>query len=210
MDLLASNNYQNRSFLIVDHIKQSRETLKTFAINQGVSRVDVCQRLSEVIHQCENFNYDVILLGYDLGEGRENGQQILEELRQRQLLTRQCIVIMITGEITQAMVLAALEHKPNDYLAKPYTLKNLHDRIARNFKKVTAMKSIYTAIDQNDLQTVVSLCDDAIDANSPYRNECIGIKARQLLALGEVEQAEKNIPTKYCTTKQSMGTYRSR
>ena len=36
---------------------------------------------------------------------------------------------MITGEISQAMVLAALEHKPDDYLTKPYSQKDLATRL---------------------------------------------------------------------------------
>lgn len=191
MDLLANNNYKNKSFLIVDHVKQSRDTLKTFAVNQGCSRVDICFRLSEVVSQCENFDYDVILLGYDLGEDRENGQQVLEELRQRELIRRQCIIIMITGEITQAMVLAALEHKPNEYLAKPFTLKDLHNRISRSFKKISVMKVIYQGLDNEDLESVIALCDQQIALDSVYKAECLGIKARQLLALGKDTEAEE-------------------
>lgn len=189
MDLLANNNYRNRSFLIVDHVKQSRDTLKTFAVNQGCSRVDLCFRLSEVIFQCENFDYDVILLGYDLGEDRENGQQVLEEIRQRSLISRHCIVIMITGEVTQAMVLAALEHKPNEYLAKPYTLQDLHVRITRSFKKIAVMKDIYKALDESSPNAVIELCDIQIALDNAYKTECLGIKSRQLLALGREEEA---------------------
>ncbi len=188
---MADSNFKDSSFLIIDSIKQSRDTLKTFASNLGCSRVDLAYRMADIVNHCENISYDVLLLGYDLGEGKENGQQVLEELRERSLLGRHCIVIMITGEITQAMVLAALEHKPNEYLAKPYTLNDLLSRLNRSYKKVRAMRAIYKALDQNEFQQVIELCDKQIDKGSAYKTECLGIKSRQYLALGHIEDARQ-------------------
>lgn len=191
MNSIASNNFNNSRFLIIDSIKQSREMLKNFANGLGCARVDTASRNFEVVNKCAEINYDVLLLGYDLGEGRENGQQILEELRERSLIGRHCIVIMITGEITQAMVLAALEHKPSEYVTKPYTLSDLLTRLERCYKKVTAMRSIYHALDQQDLTQVIKLCDQALDKGTAYTTECLGIMSRQYFELNQFDLAKE-------------------
>jgi len=93
--------------------------------------------------------------------------------------------------VSQSMVLAALEHKPDEYLTKPYTLKDLTTRLNRCFEKKISMHYIYQAMDNNDRQKVIDLCGRKISENSPYKHECLGIRSRQHFKLGEFEQAKK-------------------
>ncbi|WP_440876880.1 response regulator [Thalassotalea sp. PLHSN55] len=189
--LMSQIDFTNTKFLIVDSVKQSSATLKNFIQNLGCARVDESSRINEILSLCESFDYDCILLGYDLGQGKKNGQQLLEELRLKKLISRHCIVIMITAELSQEMVLAALEHKPNEYLAKPYTLKDLTTRIDRSFKKIKAMQFIYKALDNNEHKKVIYLCQQKIDDNSPYALECAGIISRQYFQLKQFDQANQ-------------------
>lgn len=188
---MASVDYGSKRFLIIDNIKQSRDTLKIFAYSLGVHAVDTSHHAPDLFALCEANNYDVVLLGYDLGDNRKNGQQILEELRNKTLISRECIVIMITAEVSQAMVLAALEHKPDEYLIKPYTIKDLRTRLDRCAEKKRLMQAIYRAMDAQQAEQVVSLCDYAIRNGTPYKCECLGIKARQLFELKDYEKAKK-------------------
>lgn len=188
---MVNIDYGDKRFLIVDNIKQSRDTLKIFAYSLGVLSVDTSCYSPDIMSLCEANNYDVILLGYDLGDDRKNGQQILEQLRANNMLLRSTIIIMITAEVSQSMVLAALEHKPDEYLTKPYTLKDLTTRLTRCFEKKYAMKDIYQAMDNDDRHKVIELCKTLIQQNSPYKNECLGIRSRQHFELGEYEQAKK-------------------
>lgn len=188
---MVSIDYGSKRFLIVDNIKQSRDTLKIFAYSLDVLSVETSHHAPDIIALCETTAYDVVLLGYDLGDNKKNGQQVLEELRAKNLLSRQCIVIMITAEVSQAMVLAALEHKPDEYLIKPYTFKDLYTRLTRAFEKKIAMSNIYLAMDKNDRKAVIELCKQETYKNSPYKHECLGIRSRQHFELGEYQQAKK-------------------
>lgn len=188
---MSNIDYNNKRLLIVDNIKQSRDNLKIFAYSLGVQKVDTSFHAPDVYNLCESNEYDFILLGYDLGDNRKNGQQILEELRAKNSLSRNCAIIMITAEVSQAMVLAALEHKPDEYLTKPYTHKDLTARLHRCFEKKQVMKHIYSAMDENDHQRVIELCKNEIHNNSPYKNECLGIKSRQHFELEEYDKAKK-------------------
>lgn len=184
-------NCSKKSFLIVENIKQSRDTIKLFTYSIGAEYVDVTHRASNVISMCEDNQYDIIFLGYDLGENKKNGQQILEELRVKNLISRHCIIIMITAEVSQAMVLAALEHKPDEYLVKPYSLKDIKLRLSRSLSKKSAMEKIYAAMDNADHQLVLSLTATEIAKNSAYKSECLGIMSRQYFELEQFEYASK-------------------
>jgi len=91
---MASIDFGNKRFLIVDNIKQSRDTLKIFAYSLGVHSVETSCHAPDVIALCETNEFDVILLGYDLGDDKKNGQQILEQLRANGTLSRNSIIIM--------------------------------------------------------------------------------------------------------------------
>jgi DNA-binding response OmpR family regulator/TolA-binding protein len=184
-------NYGKKRFLIVDNIKPSRDALKQLAISLNADRIDSTLYPNDVITMCENIKYDIIFLGYDLGEDQKNGQQILEELRITGGIGRQCIVIIITAEISQEMVLAALEHKPDDYLTKPYTINDLTTRLDRCLKKKVAMSDIYQALDDKNMNKVVRLCDQKIKKDKTYKLECLGIKSRQHYESQQFKQAKK-------------------
>ena len=186
---MSTFDLTNKKFLIVDAIKQSSSTLKLHIQNLGSLRVDESSRINDIIYKCENFDYDCLLLGYDFGENKKNGQQLLEELRLKKLISRHCIVIMITAELSQKMVMAALEHKPNEYLAKPFTLKELSIRIERTFRKAQSMAAIYQAMDDNNPEKVIKLAQEKIKNSSPYSTECLGIISRQFFQLKQFDQA---------------------
>jgi len=184
-------NYQEMRFLIVDNIKPSQDILKQFAMRLTRAQVDSTHYAQDVAAICQQANYDIILLGYDLGENQKNGQQILEELRTNDYIDRNCIVILITAEVSQAMVLAALEHKPDHYLCKPYSLSELNKRLYSCMRKKAAMAEIYQALDDEEPNIVIERCDSALQKGTPYRTECLGIKSRQYFELKEIEQAKK-------------------
>lgn len=187
---MTSNVYQDMRFLIVDHLKPSQDILKQFAMRLSTKQVDSSHYAQDVVSICQQKDYDVILLGYDLGDNQKNGQQILEELRINNHISRHCIVILITAEVSQAMVLAALEHKPDDYLCKPYTLHDLDKRLTKCLRKKVAMAPIYQALDLGDANLVIEFCDQAIHEKTPYKTECLGIKSRQFYELALFEQAQ--------------------
>lgn len=188
---MAFINYGKKRFLIVDNIKPSRDALKQFALSLNASRIDSTLYPSDVVAMCKNIAYDIIFLGYDLGEEQKNGQQLLEELRTSKAIARQCIVIIITAENSQAMVLAALEHKPDDYLTKPYTVNELTKRLDRCTHRTDAMSAIYQALDNSNHKKVIRLCNEALHNGTSYRLECLGIISRQYFELEQFKLAEQ-------------------
>lgn len=180
-----------KNILIIDGVRQSRELLKQFAQSIDPIRIDTSQHAADIVAKCESIDYDIILLGYDLGEDRKNGQQLLEELRVKNIISRHCVVIMITAEVSQAMVLAALEHKPDDYLTKPYTLANISSRLEKCLIKKVAMAPVYIAMDDHNYTEVITLCNKMVKNNSLYKHECLGIISRQYYELQQYELAKK-------------------
>ena len=68
---MAGIDYGDKRFLIVDSIKQSRDTLKIFAYSLGVLSVETSYHGPDIMALCEASTFDVILLGYDLGDNKK-------------------------------------------------------------------------------------------------------------------------------------------
>ena len=187
---MEKSNSQNMRYLIVDNIKPSQDILKQFVMGLTNKQVDSTHYAQDVASICQQKSYDVILLGYDLGDNQKNGQQILEELRVNGYINRNCIVILITAEISQSMVLAALEHKPDHYLCKPYSLHDLDKRLNNCLHKKKAMAHIYQALDQKNSLLVIERCENALANKTVYKTECLGIISRQYFDLQRYEEAK--------------------
>jgi DNA-binding response OmpR family regulator len=188
---MSNIDYNNKHFLIIDNIKPSHDVLKRFAMSLTTKQVDSTYYAQDAIPFCLERQYDVIFLGYDLGEKQKNGQQLLEELRISEVISRHCVVVMITAEVSQAMVLAALEHKPDSYLCKPYTVSELGKRLDSCIRKKNAMTGIYEALENEDKKLAISLASEAVTNKTPYKSECLGIISRQLFELQEFGQAKE-------------------
>jgi tetratricopeptide (TPR) repeat protein len=187
---MSESLYENKRVLIVDSFKTFRDTLKLIVHSLGVMKIDLASTAKQGLYLSKEKHYDIILMGYDLGEGR-NGQQILEELRVNNHLKRSTIFVLITAESSQSIVLSSLEHKPEGYLVKPFTAKQLTSRLHAYINKKRTMAKIYQAMDDGEHQKVIQFCDEHILNNDKYSNECLGIKSRQLFELERFDEAKE-------------------
>jgi len=154
----------------------------------GATHIDLVADAKEFIKFCNQKTYDIVLIDYNLGEG-ENGQQLLEELRTKKVLKNTTVVIMVTAEMSQEMVLSAIEHKPNAYLAKPFTFSFLKNRLDKEVMKNDALYKILGALDEDNYSTAITLCDQLLTKATKYANWCIQTKANLLYKLGRYDEA---------------------
>lgn len=183
-------DFSNKQILIVEAFKVFRDIIKQAALSLRAEKVDVCSNSKEALLNCKTNQYDIIFMGYDLGEGKKNGQQTLEELRVNNMLARSTIFILITAESSQEMVLCALEHKPDCYITKPFTTKELLKRLFIVMHKKHTFRHIYDALDDNDSELAIKYCDNHISNSDKYIDDCLEIKAQQLFELERYDEAQ--------------------
>lgn len=172
--------YQRKNALIVDDFPDMRGSIRRMLVNFGIADVETASTGTEAITWCENKYFDIILCDYNLGDGK-NGQQVLEELRYRKLLKRTSAYMMITAETTKSMVFGALEYQPDDYLTKPFTQTVLQKRLDRLVLEKEELMEINRAMDEQDYDRAIALCDEQISSQSRYEQKCYRIKAQCFL-----------------------------
>lgn len=182
--------YKQKTALVIDDYPDMRGSIRRMLENFGVTRVDTASNGSEAILKCEDAYYDIILADYNLGD-QKNGQQILEELRFKDLLKSTSLYMMITAETTKHMVFGALEYQPDDYLTKPFTQSVLQKRLDRLVLEKEALYDINVAIDRLDFDRAIELCKARIEMHDKYEQKCYRLMGACLFKKHKYAQSKK-------------------
>ncbi|MGK0500491.1 MAG: tetratricopeptide (TPR) repeat protein [Oceanicoccus sp.] len=169
--------YKHKTALVIDDYPAMRGSIRRMLDNFGLMQCDTAPNGEEAILKCEENNYDIILADYNLGNSK-NGQQVLEELRYKNLLKNTTIYMLITAETTKDMVFGALEYRPDDYLAKPFTQGVLAKRLDRLVLEKESLFSINDAMDKLDFDRAIELCQQRIELHDKYQQRCYRIMGR--------------------------------
>lgn len=179
-----------KRFLVVDDFSEFRSSIRGILRLLGVQQIDTAANGDDVMELCRRNRYDVILHDYNLGEG-VSGQQVLEQLHAEKLLSAHCIFIMVTAENTQAMVLAAIECEPDDYLTKPFNKVALQTRLERVVKRKEILRPVLTAVENNQPEAVLQACQQIEQQEPRHAVLCLRYKAATLEQLSRYTELEQ-------------------
>ena len=182
-------NYGELRVLVVDDYPNMRSALKQTLANFGVSRIDMVGNAAEALFKVQNNSYDLILSDFNLGEGRD-GQQLLEELRHRGLISLESVYVMVTAEGGYEKVVSTAELAPDDYLIKPFSGELLRSRLDGILIKKLIFSSVYRHFEQHELEEALAGCDQIIKARPKYVVDALRFKGELLNSMGRFEEAE--------------------
>lgn len=172
--------FTNKKVMIIDDLEGMRAQMKVSLSSSGFEKLHILSSIKEGIEKLKTEHYDMILCDYFLGDGTD-GQQFLEYLRTRDLISRNTIFILITAEQALEKVISASECAPDDYLLKPFTTAQLHARLEKLLERQAKLAPIDKATDAKDWARVVAECDKLIAAKDKYYIEACKIKGAALL-----------------------------
>ncbi len=186
---MPDESYANLQALIVDDFESFRITLSKMLLEFGIGTVDSAASSAEALRYCSAKVYDVILCDQNLGKGK-TGQQILEVLRHQPNINSDSLFVLVSAESNKNIIMAAYDYEPDAYLTKPITGQALAQRLERLFKQRLALAPVYEALKDQDLPSIIKLCEAEISAGSRYISPCQKILGRTLLQANEFEKAE--------------------
>ncbi|MEO7497242.1 MAG: tetratricopeptide repeat protein [Massilia sp.] len=181
-------DWSEKHYLVVDDFIGIRQLLRESLRNLGAKYIDQASSGGEAIAALARTRYDVVLCDYNLGEGK-NGQQVLEEVRLRNLLLPSSVWLMVSAEKSVESVMGAAEHQPDAYLIKPITEGVLLTRLNRVWHKKQVFRPIDQAYADKDYLSAAKMCDVQIQSNKVHQIELLRMKASLMLKSGEPEQA---------------------
>lgn len=181
------------SVLVVDPNPGMRASLQNMLTQAGISKIEFATSAGTAIRQLARRSYDVVLCEYDLGPGPgqegQDGQHLLEDLRQHRLLSNQSIFILLTSEATYGKVVSAAELAPTDYVLKPFTVEVLSRRIERALDRRAALAAVHGLVDEGNLREALRLCGSPQARASRHAADFARQAAELQVALGDLEGA---------------------
>ena len=181
--------YNQTRFLIVDANIKLRLLMEDYLKSFGAWFIDLAADGVEAIDKCQQGIFDVIICDYNLGT--KNGQQVLEELRIRKLQRATSLFIMMSADTTKDMVLGAVEYQPDAYITKPITRDSFKQRMDSLLMDSEALYDIKYAIDCNDINNALYLCDKKIAKGSKYSSWCQKTQAQIYLQKKDYDNAKR-------------------
>ncbi len=182
-------DYQGMRALIVDDYPGMRSAFKNTLANFGMTRIDLATSAAEAIHRVKNSSYDIIICDYNLGDGRD-GQQLLEEMRYRQLMGLETAFVMVTAESLYEKVVSTAELAPDDYLIKPFSAEVLRSRLDVILQRKRAFGDVYRYFANGELELAMEACDRLAQQQPKYLVDALRFRGELLNAMGKFEDAE--------------------
>jgi len=186
-----SINYKYKKFLVVDDFQEFRTSIRSILMSFGAENIDGTGTAESAIAMIQAKPYDVILCDYNLGHNQKDGQQILEEVKHRDLIKLSTVFIMVTAENTPEMVMGAAEYTPDDYLIKPFAREVLKTRIDKAIRKKYDLELIETAVKKKEYRHAIDLCDEQIKKNPPNLFEYLKLKGELCLSIADYDRAKE-------------------
>lgn len=183
--------YSAFNCLIIDDLPSMRGMIKRVVDNQGMKRVDTAANAADATELCKNRRYDMVLCDYNLGASQD-GQQLLESLRLKELVNPTSLFLMITGETSREMVLGAIELQPDDYIAKPFTPKEFCVRLDRVMIKHLVLLPIKKLFAERKYQEALKAVNDMIARGGRFTHEAERLRGRILFLLGELHKSREH------------------
>jgi CheY-like chemotaxis protein len=180
--------YRTKRVLIIDDVPAMRSSIRSQLTGLGVEQTNVAGTVRDALEVLKSNRVDIILCDYYLGGGSD-GQQFLEFLRTRGIISRATLFVMITAEKSYSSVITAAECLPDDYLLKPFTADTLKSRIDRLLEKKTRLLEVDKLQDQGRWQEIIPVCDEIIAARDKYLVDAMRIKGNALIMTRRFDQA---------------------
>lgn len=183
-----THNFSNIQALIVDDMPVQQSTLRGHLGMLGILKVDVASNAEDATRLIKKRPYNLVLCDYNLNQ-KTDGQQLLEYLRDNNLLPADCLFFMITAESSYASVASATEQHPDAYLLKPTTAADIGDRLNTQLEKRAALLLISQSQSRDDLPGVLIECDKLLSMQNRWFMQALQIKGQTLLRLGKNDEA---------------------
>ncbi len=184
-----SLDLRRKKFLVIDDYLNFRQLMKRMLQSLGTTDIDEAYNGEAAIDKIRKKPYDIILCDYNLGHGKKDGQQILEECKHYELIGYSTIFIMLTAENTMPMVMGAVEYQPDAYLIKPITKEILMLRLEALIDRKTALHEIENAIRRQEYMHAIELCSAGAGQDRKNMLEYLRIKSDLFIRLGQYDDA---------------------
>lgn len=144
--------------LVIDGNPTSRSVVVQHLRDFGFGTLRQAGRVAEAREMLEQQPFDLVICDEHFDGDQPSGLDLLEELRQEQLLPYGTVFVMVTGAATYQKVAEAAESALDSYLVKPFSANTLFERLKEARQRKRELGPVFDAIDRGDPVHAAALC----------------------------------------------------
>ncbi|GAB2931826.1 response regulator [Rheinheimera gaetbuli] len=152
---------RDERILIIDDQSLTQSYLR-YALEQlGYHNLSYADKAQAALNLCKQNSYDLIVCGYNLAQGKD-GYQLFEELKLSGLQKLSCGLLFISADTDPQLVHSVLELQPDEFLAKPFVIRDLQQRIERLLKRKQLLRPIYEQLELQQYTKALQLINQQL------------------------------------------------
>ncbi len=188
---MVSKIFNKTKVLIIDDQPLAQSYMRQSLESIGFRDLTSAEHAQSALKLCHKIKFDLILCSFNLGRDKD-GYHLYEELKNKQLVKRTTGFIFISAETSAALVHSVIELQPDDFLAKPFSIKDLSTRISRLLKRKTVLSEIYDYMDVKNYSKAIKVIQKklASASMSQYSPILLRLKGELLLKLERYAEAK--------------------
>jgi DNA-binding response OmpR family regulator len=183
-------DFDSRKVLIVDDSAMYRTSAVKMLNKLGLKpqQAVMVADAAQAISACRVNEFQLVLIDYNLGL-KANGCQLLDDLKDQELLAPDCAVVIITGDASEEVVRSFSELEPDCYLVKPLNFNSLKSRIPKLLSQKRALSKILWSIKNGDFDNGLDACESVMVDVEDLSHKAVLLKVEILMRQGEMEMA---------------------
>lgn len=153
---------RDERILIIDEQPLSQSYLRYTLEQLNYQNITIADKPHNALNLCRENQYDLIICAYNQADGTKDGFQLFEELKFTGLQKLTTAVIFISAETDPTLVHSVIELQPDEFLAKPFAIKDLQIRIERVLKRKQQLRPLYQLLENQNYTAALSYIDDQL------------------------------------------------
>lgn len=182
---------KNTKVLIVDDQTLAKGYMKYSLEELGFSDITYVDKINLALTTLRSQRFDLIICSYNL-KYEQDGYYFYDEIKTNGELPLSTAFVFISADTNSDLVQSIIELQPDDFLAKPFTVKDLDRRLSRVLTRKKALNDVYLCMDKK--QYVRALSEVELFLGKPKHSEffplALKIKGEMLTACGSFQQAK--------------------
>jgi CheY-like chemotaxis protein len=182
---------KNTKVLIVDDQALAKGYMKYSLEELGFGDITYVDKINLALTTLRSQRFDLIICSYNL-KHEQDGYYFYDEIKTNGELSLSTAFVFISADTNSDLVQSIIELQPDDFLAKPFTVKDLDRRLSRVLTRKKALNDVYLCIDKQ--QFVRALSEVELFLGKPKHSEffplALKIKGEMLAACGNFQQAK--------------------
>ena len=190
MNSVARMFDRSRPILIIDDCTIYRTAIRGMLIKLGfrAQQLLLAKDAVAALEIVKTEPVQLVLCDYNLGE-RKNGHQLLDEMVNCQMLSADCVIIIITGDSSAGVVRGFSELMPDGYLVKPLNYLTFKERLPKFSRKKRVLADMLITFAKGDFTETIATAEKGI-INVGQLSYCAQfLKAKALIQLNECDEA---------------------